>query len=256
LTPNLREIVMKLTLLLCLPASAGLLLACSGAGSSTGTSANAIVEPGCVEDAGPPPPPPPAHEITVTANGTSCAGREFVGTLSEDEKTLTIRPKPVASRPDAGTDAASAPADRVAALFDNGVDPGQAFSIKDCTFGIDVANVGGRSYAVRAFDVNGYAILDSAGMTAKQSAKYYFMGNPAPARELQTEMAGPFDGAVAFEHTIDASDQRWSPCNTTRRLNAQMRSVVQNNPGKTGAAVVEIDPVFTLELDWRSCPSP
>jgi hypothetical protein len=244
---NLREFIMKLSLLLFVAGSASL-IACAASSSDTATSGSAMVEPGCDVDAGP---PPPAHEITVTANGTACAGRPFVGKLSADEKTLTITPVVPAARPDAGEPPRPAP------LFDNGVDVGQSFSIKDCTFGIEISNTAGRSYAVRSYDSHGYAILDKEGMTAKQTAKYYFMGNPVPAREIQTVLTGPYDDSIAISEQVGESDLVWSPCGASRRLNAQMRSVVQNNSAKTGSALLELDAVFTIGLDWRSCePTP
>ncbi len=222
----------------------GVLVACSDAGAPAGVAANAI-ERTCDTDvdAGPPPTPRPAPEVTVTANGTGCAGRQFVGSLSADEKTLTIAPQAEASADGGSTHAPP--------LFDNGVDVGQAFSIKDCTIGIEISNLGGRSYAVRALDMHGYAILDHAGMTAKQTAKFYFMGNPAPADELSNDLTGPYDAAIAWTETL--GQEVWSSCDATRRLNAQLRSVVRNNADKTGAALLEIDPTFSVELDWRSC---
>src|SRR5215813_2298992 len=107
---------MKFSLFLGISASAIAVVACSGT-DSTGANATAFVEPTCIKDAGP---PPPAHVITITANGTSCAGREFVGALSDDEKTLTIRPKLPAARSDEDAGADASPP-RPAPLFDNGI---------------------------------------------------------------------------------------------------------------------------------------
>ena len=41
-------------------------------------------------------------------------------------------------------------------------------------------------------------------MTARPTAKYYFSGNPVPAREIRSDMIGPFDDEVVERRTFTA----------------------------------------------------
>ena len=140
------------------------------------------------------------------------------------------------------------------------VNPGQAFAIKDCNLAIDLRSPSGLSFSVGSFHYQGYAILDQPGMTAKQTAKYYFMGNPVPTREYRSDMTGPYDDSYVFSDDIGVVDLVWSPCGTSRRLNALTRLVVQNNASKSGSGYLntsdvngEIKTIFRWNLLWRRC---
>src|SRR5205085_3126258 len=111
-----------------------------------------------------------------------------------------------------------------------------------------------------SFYYQGYAILDQAGMTAKQTAKYYFMGNPVPAKESRVDLNGPQDGSYTFSDVIGVADQVWSPCGAQRTLNAQTRLILQNNASRTGSGYLnttsadgEVETVFRFGLSWRQC---
>ena len=106
------------------------------------------------------------------------------------------------------------------------------------------------------------ASFAARAMTAKQTAKYYWQGNPIPARELRSDMNGPFDDSYIFSDTIGTADLVWSPCGATRRLNAQTRLMVRNNTAKTGSgytnttsidATVHTPYRWTFWLNWRAC---
>src|SRR6185369_343136 len=107
--------------------------------------------------------------------------------------------------------------------------------IRDCTLGIDLHTPNGFSFSVGSFYYQGYALLDQGGMKAAQTAKYYFQGNPLPARENRSDMMGPWDNSYVFQDQIGVADLVWSPCGTSRRLNAQTRIVLQNNPQRSGS---------------------
>jgi hypothetical protein len=174
----------------------------------------------------------------ITANGTGCPAGSWDAAISPDGQTFTV----------------------TFSSYEAIMNPGQAIVVKDCTLGIDFHSPSGLSVAVSDFYYQGYALLDSPGMTGRQTAKYYFMGNPVPAREARSDMAGPHDDSYLFQDTIATADLVWSPCGATRRLNAQTRLVLQNNAQKTGSAYLNTESVdghtgilFRWNFLWRGC---
>ena len=186
------------------------------------------------------PNPSGAYFAKVTANGTGCPAGTWDANISPDGKAFTVTFN----------------------SYESVVEPGQSFNIKDCTLAIDLRSPSGLSYSVSSFHYQGYALLDAPGMTATQTAKYYFQGNPVPAVELRSAMTGPYDNSYVFSDRIGIADMVWSPCGATRRLNAQTRLVVRNNTRKTGWGYVNTASAdgevqtplsFTIGLNWRRC---
>ena len=174
----------------------------------------------------------------ITANGTGCPAGTWDAAISPDGQTFTV----------------------TFSQYEAIMNPGQAIVVKDCTLGIDFHSPSGLSVAVSDFYYQGYALLDSPGMTGRQTAKYYFMGNPVPAKELRTDLVGPHDDSYLFQDQIMTADLVWSPCGVTRRLNAQTRLVLQNNAQKSGSAYLNTESVdghtgilFRWNLLWRTC---
>jgi hypothetical protein len=187
------------------------------------------------------PNPSGAYFASVTANGSGCPAGSWEAGISDDGQAFTV----------------------TFSGYEAVVEPGAAFSIKDCALAIDLKTPEGFSFSVSSFHYQGYAILDQPGMTAKQTAKYYFMGNPVPARELRSDMNGPYDSSYVFSDQIGVADLVWSPCGATRRLNAQTRLVLQNNAQKTGSGYLnttsvdgEVKTVFRFGLAWKQCGGP
>jgi hypothetical protein len=184
------------------------------------------------------PNPSGAYFASVNANGSGCPAGSWDAAISQDGKAFTV----------------------TFSSYEAFVDPGQAMAIKDCTLGIDLKTPNGFSFSVSSFHYQGYAILDKSGMTARQTAKYYFMGNPVPARELRSDMRGPYDDSYLFTDRIGIADLVWSPCGAQRRLNVQSRLVLRNNSRKTGSGYIntssvdgEVKTVFRIGLSWRRC---
>ena len=184
------------------------------------------------------PNPSGAYFASVTANGTGCPAGTWDAAISPDGKAFTV----------------------TFSQYEALVDPGQSMAIKDCTLGINLKSPSGFSFAVDSFHYQGYALLDQAGMTARQTAKYYFMGNPVPAQELRSDMNGPYDNSYVFSDDIGIADLVWSPCGVERSLIAQTRLVLQNNAAKSGTGYLntssvdgEIKMVFTFGLTWEQC---
>jgi hypothetical protein len=184
------------------------------------------------------PNPSGAYFASVTANGTGCPAGSWDAAISPDGAAFTV----------------------TFSQYETLVGPGKAFDIKDCTIAIDLRSPSGLSFTVSSFYYQGYALLDQPGMTASQTAKYYFMGNPVPAKENRSTMSGPYDDSYLFQDTIGTADLVWSPCGASRRLNAQTRLVLQNNAQKSGNGYLnntsvdaETKTIFRWNLLWRSC---
>jgi hypothetical protein len=184
------------------------------------------------------PNPSGIYVASITANGTGCPAGTWDAAISPDGKAFTV----------------------TFSNYEAMVDPGQAFSIKDCTLGIDLKTPSGLSFAVTSFAYQGYSLLDSPGMNARQSAKYYFMGNPVPGVEQVSNMDGPYDDSYLFNDDVAVASLVWSPCGTTRRLNALTRLVLRNNADKSGSGYLntstadgEIHHGFTFGLSWKTC---
>jgi hypothetical protein len=184
------------------------------------------------------PNPSGAYFANVTANGTGCPAGTWDAGISDDGKAFTV----------------------TFSGYETTVTPGQAFAIKDCTLSIDLRTPEGFSFSVSSFHYQGYATLDQPGMSAKQTAKYYFQGNPVPAKELRSDMAGPYDDSYVFSDDVGVADLVWSPCGASRTLEAQTRLVLQNNTAKTGSGYLntssvdgEVKTVLRFNLSWKKC---
>jgi hypothetical protein len=184
------------------------------------------------------PNPSGAYFARITANGTGCPAGTWDASISPDGKAFTV----------------------TFSKYESIVEPGQLFSIKDCNLAIDLRTPEGFSFSVSSFHYQGYALLDQAGMSAKQTAKYYFQGNPVPAKENRSELKGSYDDSYVFSDQIGIADLVWSPCGAQRTLNAATRLVLQNNPAKTGTGYLntasadgEIETVFRFGLSWKRC---
>jgi hypothetical protein len=187
------------------------------------------------------PNPSGAYFADIKANGTGCPAGSWDAAISADGHAFTV----------------------TFSQYEASVGPGDAMVVKDCTLSIDLKTPEGLSFSVSSFHYQGYALLDSPGMTASQTAKYYFQGNPVPAIENRTDITGPHDDSYLFSDTIGVADQVWSPCGASRTLEAQTRIVLQNNPQKTGNGYLntasvdgEVKTVFTFGLNWRTCGGP
>jgi hypothetical protein len=182
------------------------------------------------------PNPSGVYIAKLTANGTGCPAGTWDAAISEDGKAFTV----------------------TFSAYEAIVEPGKAFSIKDCTLGLDLQTPQGISFAISSFYYQGYATLDQGGMSARQSAKYYFMGNPAAASENVREMSGPYDDSYMFADEVPVASLVWSPCGTQRRLNALTRLVLRNNTAKTGSGYLNASSVdgelqMVFHLAWRKC---
>jgi hypothetical protein len=185
------------------------------------------------------PNPSGAYYASVTANGTGCPAGTWEAAISPDGQAFTV----------------------TFSGYEAVVEPGQAFAVKDCNLAIDLRTPDGYSFSVSSFHYQGYATLDQDGMSASQSAKYYFRGNPVPAKEIRTDLGGPYDDSYVFsDEEIPLEDMVWSPCGENRTLNALTRITVRNNDARSGhgyfntsAVDGEVKTVFRFGLAWQQC---
>jgi hypothetical protein len=181
------------------------------------------------------PNPAEPYFAEVTANGTGCPAGTWTTTISDDGKTFTT----------------------IFSAYETFLEPGQTITIKDCQLGITLRSPQGLSFAVDSFYYQGYAFLD-AGLTGRQTANYYFMGNPLNHAELRTDLRGPYDDSYLFQDAVGIADLVWSPCGVNRNLNVTTRLRVQNNPRRTGTGYMNLTSIdatsrLVFRLAWRSC---
>jgi hypothetical protein len=180
------------------------------------------------------PNPSGAYFASIVANGSGCPQGSWDAEISPDGKQLSV----------------------TFHAYSTVIDEGQSISLKDCMLAVDLKTPSGISFAVKRFRWEGHAELDSPGMSASFRPKYYFQGNPVPAKEYRSSMQGPMDDAVQFDEPIVDADLVWSPCGNARRLNVQSRLVLQNNPTRTGKGAVNIDAMalkLRWDIAWRTC---
>jgi hypothetical protein len=223
-----------LTLGAALAAGAGQLGCASTADDAAKTSQNLSGETSGVDV----PNPSGVYVASVTANGTGCPAGTWAGQISEDGQSFLVTFQ----------------------AYEATVFPGVAFAIKDCTLGINIKTPSGLSFAVTSFKHAGFASLSKEGMSAKQTAKYYFMGDPVGAPTLSATLTGPYDDIFVIEDDVAIENQVWSPCGTERTLNAQTRLVLYNNADKSGVGFLDtaavaghVDYQFHIGLAWRQC---
>lgn len=191
--------------------------------------------------------PPPGSSTTVTnpglpyfadvtANGTGCPAGTWNVNIDPSGQTFTL----------------------TFSSYDISLSPGQALAVRDCQIGINLHSPQGLSYSIAQFFYSGYAFLDSPGMSARQTAHYYFQGNPIEAEKGNTSLSGPVDQEYTYQDNVPIADLVWSPCGAQRLLNVSTRILEMNNPQKTGTGYMNtlaVDGNITLrfKLSWRSC---
>jgi hypothetical protein len=182
--------------------------------------------------------PPGTFFAQVKANGSGCPAGTWDASIAPDGQTFTV----------------------TFSQYEVSVNPGQLLSMKDCALGIRLHSPQGYSYAVGDFYYSGYAYLDRAGMKGRQTTKYYFQGNPAPADSASklVDIAGPYDSDFVFQEQVGITDQVWSACGTERDLNVQSRLRLLNDPRKKGTGIMNtlsVDGNVQLQfhLSWKKC---
>jgi len=183
------------------------------------------------------PNPNGTYVASVTANGTGCPKGTWDVSIDPAGETFTL----------------------TFSAYEASLSPSQMVTVKDCQVGVKLHSPQGLSWAVDDFFYSGYAFLDSAGMTATQTAGYYFQGNPVDSSSARSNLTGPFDDSYVFSDQINLLDLVWSKCGTDRMLNIPTRLVLKNNSGRTGSAymntlAVDGSAQLLFKMSTKSCP--
>jgi hypothetical protein len=171
------------------------------------------------------------HATAVRANGTGCPAGTWDSQIAPDGASITVTLR----------------------SYDLSVQRGDAFSIADCTFSVQVGDAAGYAFTLERVTSSGAASADGAGLTAEESVKYYFQGNPLANETHSKQLAsGSTDAGTAFENAIDSETTVWSRCGGGRDLNVIDRWTLRNNADKSGAGHVTPTAV-KLQLGFRRC---
>jgi hypothetical protein len=169
----------------------------------------------------------------VIANGTGCPAGTWETSLSSDGQTFTT----------------------TFAGYETEVNRRTSGSVKDCVLTVKLRSPGGRSFSIQSFFYQGYAFLER-GVSGRQSAQYYFQGDPASGSSAETNLRGPYDRSYLFNDDV-AVKNAWSPCGEERNLNIITRIRLTNdNSGRTGymnMSTADGNSKLVFRLASRSC---
>ncbi|MEU4510896.1 DUF4360 domain-containing protein [Nonomuraea wenchangensis] len=157
--------------------------------------------------------PAEAYISSVSANGDGCPPGTWEAAISPDGKTFTV----------------------TFSSYETLVEPGVDASSRECTLSLNVHTPPGSSLSALKLSYQGYALMDQAGMSARQSASYDFRGVPVPAQSDRSPISGPHDDSYLFTDRILLRDKVLSAQGATRALNVDTGLVLTNNPAETGS---------------------
>jgi hypothetical protein len=129
-------------------------------------------------------------------------------------------------------------------------------SHKNCQLLFDLDYPTGWQFALFTVDFSGYLSLDP-GVTATQSARYYFQGQSQTAN-LATTFGGPDSRDYYIRDTFGPTSMVWSPCGAQRALNLNIAVDVSGaNRNASGLNTTKLDPLGNGSLPignvWKRC---
>jgi hypothetical protein len=127
---------------------------------------------------------------------------------------------------------------RLSSAFDVIVDAGQSFAIKDCSIAVNLTSARGRrSFTLTSFHHVGYAWSLDEGLRFSETAKLQ-VGSGATL-DHRIHATSPLDGPYGETPlTIAPEKQSWSACADRSRVTAALRTMLWNNPRKTGSGYI------------------
>jgi hypothetical protein len=180
-------------------------------------------------------PPAGVYLASITAAGSGCPDGSWDVGISDDGQTFTL----------------------AFSAYEAQVASGQAVDMKDCTLDINLGSTGGLSFSVASFNYQGYILLDQDGMSAHQSASYFFE-HENPHDQSRNDVGGPFDNSYLFTDDIGMFQRSWSPCGQNSTLHVRTGLVMRNNPQNSGDGYINastVDGSLSVKwgLNWRQC---
>ena len=165
--------------------------------------------------------------------GTGCPDGTVSGTLSPDQKTLSL-------------------------LFDQyqvsvGGETGKSFDRKSCNIAIPVHVPQGLSVSILKIDFRGFNHLPAYG-TSQFNVEYFFAGTRGPA--FQRKFNGPLDEDYLINNELVAKAIVWSGCgaDVNLRTNSSMRvKTVGNKEAMASIDSEDVSAAIIYQLQWRSC---
>jgi hypothetical protein len=170
----------------------------------------------------------------LSYGGSGCPQNSVAATLSQDLTTFTM-------------------------IFDKFIaetGPGMTSTSarRNCQITVDLRYPEGWSYSIVSVDYRGYVSIP-AGLTATQSATYYFSGNKEQSKS-STKFVGPFDGDYLNSDTIATSAVVWSKCGSV--IPGNINAAVSISGDKKIPGLITVDSVDgkveqIYAIQWKKC---
>ena len=127
-------------------------------------------------------------------------------------------------------------------------------SRKNCQLNIGLRIPQGWQYSWATVDYRGYMNLD-AGVTATQSATYYFQGSQMQSR-LATNFRGPADRDYILSDAFPVETLVWSDCGA--RANVNINSAISVSGPRSSQGLMTTDSIDgkvkqIYSMQWRRC---
>jgi len=181
------------------------------------------------------PNPAQVYLNSIAYGGTGCPQGTVGSFISADRQTFTL-------------------------IFDSyvaSIGPGAAITEtrKNCQLNLDLQYPAGFQYSIFSTVFRGYVGLDK-GVTATQSATYYFSGETAQST-TSTAFYGPVSKDYEIESDISLTSVVWSPCGAPISLNIDsavlLRSGVTSATGQITDDSIDGKITFVVGVQWQKC---
>lgn len=145
-------------------------------------------------------------------------------------------------------------------IFDNyvaSIGPGVSITDtrKNCQLNLDLQYPGGFQYSILSTIFRGYVGIDK-GITATQSATYYFSGQNAQSR-TSTVFYVPKSLDYEVESDVALTSTVWSPCGAPVSLNIDSAILLRSSNPNAGGLITDdsIDGKVTFQVgvQWQKC---
>ncbi|KAH8591777.1 hypothetical protein B0O99DRAFT_519074, partial [Bisporella sp. PMI_857] len=128
-------------------------------------------------------------------------------------------------------------------------------SRKNCQINLNLQYPGGFQYSILSTVYRGYVGIDK-GITATQSATYYFSGQSAQT-QTSTTFYGPLSKDYAIQDDSTLTSVVWSPCGAPVALNIDsavlLRSSVSGASGQITDDSIDGKITFITGVQWQKC---